>query len=74
MLFAYYTAGADDAQPTHGLSGREAEILHHVNGNKSACAAEARLAVHREDALSTLGELEEASNDVGVRSSTVWEM
>ena len=64
---------AYDAEPAHGLAGREAVVLHHVEGDERAGAAEAAAAVHGESAGNALGDGEEAGDDVGGRQGAVLE-
>jgi hypothetical protein len=66
-------ARTDDAQPAYGLAGREAAVLHHVERDERAGAAEPRLAVHCERPGGRLGDGEGAHDDVGRRLLAVFD-
>ncbi len=56
---------ADDAQPRHGVAGREAVGEHQVEGDEGAGAAQAGLAVDGYHAGGAVDDAHESRHDLG---------
>ena len=68
LLRAQQAAGPPDAIPADECPRWEAEVLHGVEANERACAAQAHLAVHGHSTGLAVRDVEELGDDLPQRA------